>query len=164
MIRIESRQKEFEQQARDLASNLTSEKKRNNRIQKLGELWRGNEGGRCRCPIGEPSPKFERVQPTKEAIAILNEIFLSASEETQIVIVRALVRPEPFVDDAMNILLTAIKSERVKVRINAVRTIRYIGSSAKPYLSDVLFLKNDPILAVKSEIEGLEAYLNEVGT
>ncbi|WLQ15672.1 hypothetical protein O5O45_07055 [Hahella aquimaris] len=64
----------------------------------------------------------------------------------------------------MKILLAAIKSERVKVRINAVRTIRDIGSSTKPYLNDVLFLKNDPIFAVKSEIEGLEAYLNEVGT
>lgn len=164
MIRIGSRQKEFELQAIELTANLKSLKKRNNRIQKLGELWRGNEGGGCRCPIGEPAPKFERVEPTEEAIDILSEIFSSAPEETQIVILRALDRPEPYLGKAKNIVLEAIKSESVKVRINAARTINNWGHLAIPYIQKFILLTNDPILAVRKEIEELELYLNEQST
>jgi len=161
MISIQGNNEALENQAKVLISNLDKPKKRNNRIQKLGELWRGYEGS-CRCPIGgEYKPPFDRVEPTKEAVNQFLGIYLDSNEETKITIVRALNRPEPFLSEAMVILLRALKSESVKVRINAARTVSEIGFGLESYLHEILPLKDDPIKAVQHEINNLIKYIEE---
>jgi hypothetical protein len=133
--------------AEALVKNLDSPRKRQSRILKLGEIWRGREAG-CRCPIGQYQHALPRVAPTIEAMQKLKNIVCDPNENVRIAIMSTLSSPEPYYDEALEILVMGLKDSNPKVRINAIQSIEKLHMHATKIKVEIEKLQNDEINTV----------------